>query len=183
MHCHALRNAVPGVLIGIALVLGGCSMGALKNAEEFRQATRDGLMYGMGAMGVSIETFEVERPVREVSSTLQRKADECLKVAIRWSATNQDGTTRSGVHTWKPTFVNGSDKAELHLQRSRSGGDIDGNAPPGGFYRAVLDATPVGKSRTKIDIYTQSVDDQVIRRALRAWAQGSNLGCPDLTRR
>jgi hypothetical protein len=185
MRCQALRNGLQWVLIGVALVLGGCgSLGAPKNAEEYRQATRDGLKYGMGAIGISIETFEVERPFREVSSTLQRKADECLKVAVHWSATNSYGNTRSGVHKYKPTFVNGSSRAELHIQRSRSGGgDIDANAPPGGFYKAVLDATPVGKSRTRIEIYTQSKDDDLLRRALREWAQGSNLGCPDLGKR
>jgi hypothetical protein len=181
MHCHALRNGVQWALVGIALVLGGCgSMGAPKNAEEYRQATRDGSRYGLA----TVDAFEVERPFREVSSTLQRKSDECLKVAVNWSATNSYGNTRSGVHKYKPTFVNGSNKAELHIQRTRSGGgDIDVNAPPGGFYHAVLDATPVGKARTKVEIYTQSKDDDLLRRALRGWAQGSNLGCPDLTKR
>jgi hypothetical protein len=166
-------------LIAMVLVLGGCGM-APKNAEEYRQATRDGSRYGLA----TIDSFEVERPFREVSSTLQRKTDECLKVAVHWTATNSYGNARSGVHKYKPTFVNGSNKAELHIQRSRSGGgDIDANAPAGGFYHAVLDATPVGKSRTKIEIYTQSKDDDLLRRALRGWAQGSNLGCPDLSKR
>jgi hypothetical protein len=181
MPCHALRSAVPWALMGIALLQGGCgNMGAPMNAEEYRQATRDGSRYGLA----TLESFEVERPFREVSSTLKRKSDECLKVAVNWAATNRYGNTRSGVHRYKPTFVNGTNRAELHIQRSRSGGgDIDVNAPPGGFYHVVLDATPVGKSRTKIDIYTQSKDDDLLRRALRGWAQGSNLGCPDLTER
>src|SRR5688500_2393588 len=117
MHCHALRNGLQWALIGVALVLGGCgSMGAPTNAEEYRQATRDGSRYGLA----TIDAFEVERPFREVSSTLQRKSDECLKVAVNWSATNSYGNTRSGLHKYKPTFVNGSTKAELHIQRSRS---------------------------------------------------------------
>jgi hypothetical protein len=179
MDCHTLRNRMQWALIAIALVLSGCGM-APKNAEEYRQATRDGSRYGL----TTIETFEVERPFREVSSTLQRKSDECLKVGIHWTATNRYGNTRSGVHTYKPTFVNGSTKAELHIQRLRTGGgDIDANAPPGGFYKAVLDATPVGKTRTKIEIYTQSADEELLRRALRGWAQGSNPGCPDLGKR
>jgi hypothetical protein len=183
MRFPTWQNGLQWALVSIALVLAGCGM-APKNAAEYRQATRDGLKYGMGSIGVSIETFEVERPFREVSQTLQRKADECLKVAVRWTATNQYGNTRSGVHTYKPTFVNGSSRAELHVQRLRTGGgDIDANAPPGGFYKAVLDATPVGKGRTKVEIYTQSVDEELLRRAMRGWAQGSNLGCPDLGKR
>src|SRR5919109_1042332 len=104
-------------LIAVALVLAGCSM-APKNADEFRQATRDGVRLGL----TSVESFEVDRPLRDVSSTLQRKAAECLSVSVKWSATNAYGTTRSGVHTYKPTFISGADKAELHLQRKRSGG-------------------------------------------------------------
>jgi hypothetical protein len=166
-------------LVAVALVLGGCGM-APKNAEEFRQATRDGQRYGLAA----VESFEVERPFRDVSVTLQKKADECLKVAVKWSATNTYGNTRSGVRTYKPTFTANSSKAELHVQRKREGGgEVDVGSPPDGFYHAVLDATPVAKSRTRVEIYTQSKDDDLLRRALRGWAQGSNLGCPDLTKR
>ena len=47
----------------------------------------------------------------------------------------------------------------------------------------VLDAVPVGQNRTKIDMYINSADDNLIRNALRGWAQGTNLGCPDVTKR
>jgi hypothetical protein len=164
-------------LATVALALGGCGM-APKNADEFRQATRDGQRMGLA----SIEAFEVERPFSDVSTTLRKKSDECLKIAIKWNATNGYGNTRSGVRTYKPTFVANSSKAELHVQRKREGGgEIDVGSPPDGFYHAVVDATPVAKSRTRVEIYTQSRDDDLLRRAMRGWAQGTNLGCPDLT--
>jgi len=166
-------------LAAAALVLGGCGM-APKNAEEFRQATRDGERMGLA----SIETFEVERPFRDVTATLQKKVDECLKVDVNWTARNSYGNTRSGVQSYKPTFVATTSKTELHLQRKRSGGgQVDVGSPPDGFYQVVLDATSVSKNRTRIDIFTQSKDNDIVRRAMRGWAQGNNLGCPDLTQR
>jgi len=178
MHCYPLRMRSQLALIAGALVLGGCASSMPKNAEEFRQLTAErarviGWMPGV----LPTETFEVERPFREVSSTLQKKANECLKVAIQW-ATNRG----SGVDTYKPTFVAGPAKAELHVQLRR-GAVIEVGAPPDGAYRVVLDATPVAARRTRIDMYTMSIDDNLLRRALRGWALGDNLGCPDLTKR
>jgi hypothetical protein len=176
MHCYPLRKTSQVALIALAFAVAGCGM-APKNAQEFRQATRDGVRLGL----TSMETFEVERPLREVSSTLRRKASECLNVSVNWSATNTYGNTRSGVHTYKPTFLANADKAELHLQRKRSGGgDVDVGAPADGFYDVVVDAIPVSPKRTRIEIYQ---GDKLMRTALRGWAKGDNLGCPDLTKR
>jgi len=165
------------VLIAVALALGGCG-GMPKNAEEFRQFSVErarvvGWMPGL----VPKETFEVERPFREVSSTLQKKANECLKVAIQW-ATNRG----SGVNTYKPTFVADPNKAELHVQLKRSA-VVEVGAPPDGSYRVVLDATPLTAKRTRIEMYAMSIDDKLVRQTLRGWAQGTNLGCPDLAKR
>jgi hypothetical protein len=178
MRCYTSRNKQGPALIAVALVLGGCASSMPKNAEEFRRYTVErtrvvGWMPGV----VPKETFEVERPFREVSSTLHKKANECLKVAIEW-ATNR----ASGVDTYKPTFVAGPNRAELHVQLRR-GAVIEVGAPPDGAYRFVLDATPVAVKRTRIEIYTWSTDDGLLLRALRGWAKGDNLGCPDLTKK
>ena len=177
MLCCMSRNMRRLVLIAGALVLGGCG-GMPKNAEEFRQfSVKRVSVVGWMPGVVPKETFEVERPFREVSSTLQKKANECLKVAIQW-ATNRG----SGVDTYKPTFVAGPNKAELHVQLKR-GAVIEVGAPPDGAYRVVLDATPLAARRTRIDVYTMSRDDNLLRTALSGWARGDNLGCPDLTKR
>jgi hypothetical protein len=176
MQHHRLRQKSRLALLGVAFVIAGCNM-APKNADEFRQATRDGVRLGL----TSVETFEVDRPLREVSASLQRKANECLNASVKWSATNAYGNTRSGVHTYKPTFVANADKAELHVQRKRSGGgDVDVGAPADGFYDLVVDAIPVSPKRTRIEIYQ---GDKLMRSALRGWTTGNNLGCPDLTKR
>jgi len=178
MRCDPSLNKL--AVIAAALVLGGCG-GMPKNAEEFRQFTLERTRV-LGAMSVAKETFEVERPFREVSSTLQKKANECLKVVVRRTGTDKYGFTRSSVDTFKPTFIASSGKAELHVQLKRSA-VVEVGAPPDGAYRVVLDATPVAAKRTRIDIYTMSVDDSLLQRTLRGWARGDNLGCPDLTKR
>ena len=87
-------------------------------------------------------------------------------------------------HTYTPTFIATAKKTELHVQMKRAGGGMhELGAPPDGYYRVVLDAVPVGQNRTKIDMYINSADDNLIRNALRGWAQGTNLGCPDVTKR
>ena len=183
MRCCMPGNKQRLMLIAVALVLGGCG-GMPKNAEEFRQFTLERTrVLGSGALGgVPKETFEVERPFREVSSTLQKKAGECLKVVITGTSTNKYGNTRTGVSTFRPTFIASSNKAELHVQLNRSD-VIEVGAPPDGAYRVVLDATPVAAKRTRIEMYTWSTDEDLLRRALRGWARGDNLGCPDLTKR
>jgi hypothetical protein len=178
MPCSMMRNKRGLALMAVALVLGGCASSMPKNAEEFRQFTVErarvvGWMPGV----VPKETFEVGRPFRDVSSTLQKKANECLKVAIRWATSRT-----SGVDTYKPTFVAGANKAELHVQLRR-GAVIEVGAPPDGAYRFVLDATPLAAQRTRIEIYTWSTDDGLLLRAMRGWVKGDNLGCPDLTKR
>jgi hypothetical protein len=180
MNCHASQDRQWVPLIAVALVLGGCG-GMPKNAEEFRQFTLERTRV-LGALSVPKETFEVERPFRDVSSTLQKKADECLKVAIKWTVTNSYGNTRSGVDTFKPTFIAGPNKAELHVQLKRSA-VVEVGAPPDGAYRVVLDATPLTAKRTRIEMYALSIDDKLVRQTLRGWAQGTNLGCPDLAKR
>ena len=180
MRCYTLRNKQGLALIAVALVLGGCG-GMPKNAEEFRQHALQAKSAGLGVLGASVETFEVARPFQEVSSTLQKKAGECLNVAVKWTASSGLGS-RSGVNTYKPTFVANSKRAELHVQFKRSG-VVEVGSPPEGPYRIVLDATPLAAKRTRIDMYTMSMDDNLLRKALRGWAQGDNLGCPDLTKR
>jgi hypothetical protein len=46
----------------------------------------------------------------------------------------------------------------------------------------VADATPIDKSRTRIDIYGPSVGTDTLVRAINGWASGDNLGCPDMTK-
>ena len=160
---------------GVAL-LAACAVQHPQNAEEFRQ-------YVPGATFGKVQTFEANRPFREVAKTFRAKAPECLEVAVR---TVETGATSNinVLTTYTPTVVVSEKRAELHVQRSLKGNVIvPGKPPEGGDYYLVADATPLDRNRTRIDIYAPSIGANTLIRAVTGWATGENLGCPDLTKR
>lgn len=161
-----------GVLF-LAAVLSAC--GAPKTPQEFREAMR------AGSPMTTANTFEVERPFKDVTATLRDRAQRCLDVRVEKTCINcVFSTTHSDEYL--PTLVTRPERTELHLQSTR-GAVIEPGAPPAGNYRIVLDATPIDGRRTRIDSYSLSWDDKFIRVAMESWARGDNLNCPDLTRR
>lgn len=54
--------------------------------------------------------------------------------------------------------------------------------PDGGYYLLVADAQPVTQTKTRIDLYRPSMGHGVLIQAVKNWATGENIGCPDLTK-
>jgi hypothetical protein len=54
--------------------------------------------------------------------------------------------------------------------------------PDGGYYLLVADAQPVTQTKTRIDLYRPSMGHGVLIQAVKNWAAGQNVGCPDLTK-
>jgi hypothetical protein len=161
---------------GLAALLTGCATQFPQTAEEFRQQVP-------GAVMGKVQTFEVNRPFREVARTFQAKAPECLNVSVRAVEQGSGSYYSKVVTTYKPTVVVGESKAELHVQRHFQGNVmIPGKEPEGGLYTLVADATPLDQARTRIDIYAPSHGVDVLVKAVTGWATGQNLGCPDLTK-
>ena len=158
----------------ICAALSGCGS-APQTAQEFRQAVP-------GAMLMKTETLEVNRPFREVAETFRRKAPECLQVAVR--TTSQTSTSFQVIDAeYKPTVIVTKDRAELHVQRLYKRGVIAAyKEPDGGHYLVVADAYPAGQSKTRLDIFGPSRSHEVMIRAIKGWASGENLGCPDMTK-
>src|SRR5262245_39357295 len=156
-----------------ALLLASCAIKQPQNPEDFRTAVRG------GAMMTKTESYEVNRPLREVAATFQRKAPECLPVTVR--TVSQTSTSYQNILTeYTPTVVAGGERAELHVQQLHKTGVIyPSKPPPGGVYIFVADAIPDGAKRTRIQIYGPSRGYDVLHRAVRGWATGENLGCPD----
>ena len=154
--------------------LAGCAQQP-QTAQEFREAIP-------GAFMGKVQTFEAKRPLAAVAKTFQARAPDCLNVSVR--SVSQSSTSYQNILTvYKATVVNHPQKAELHLQRDfKSGVIVPGKVPPGGLYYVVADATPIDKSRTRIDIYGPSVGTDTLVRAITGWATGENLGCPDMTK-
>jgi hypothetical protein len=157
------------------VLLAGCAAQP-QNAEEFRK-------FVPGVLMGKVETFEASRPYREVARTFQAKAPECLNVSVR--RVSQTGTVMQNVlNVYKPTVHVTNKRAELHVQRHSEGPALTmvGQEPAGGFYVFVADATPIGNNKTRIDIYGTSIGVDALFRAVKGWATGKNLGCPDMTK-
>jgi hypothetical protein len=162
-------------------VLAACALAAgcvnfPQNAQEFREQI-PGAAFGQK------KTFEAKRGFRDVAKTFQAKAPECLNVSVR--TISQTSTSYQNIlTTYKPTVLVKTDKAEIHVQRHYQGGGviIPGKEPEGGLYVVVADATPIDRSRTRIDIYGPTRGADAIIHAITGWATGENVGCPDMTK-
>jgi len=163
------------VLAAAAALAAGCATKAPQSAEEFRRMAP-------GAFMIKSESYEVKRPLREVAESFRRRAPECLNVTVR--TTSQTPGSYQVLNTaYKPTVESGAERAELHVQKSDLTGVIKiAKEPAGGYYLMVVDATPVDRGRTRIQILGPSRGYDVLWRAIRGWATGENLGCPDMTK-
>lgn len=162
------------LLLGAAL-FAGCATQAPQTAEEFRKAVP-------GAFMAKTETFEVARPFRDVAATFQKRAPECLEVMVQ--TTSQTATSCQVIGTaYKPTVVVTGERAELHVQQDHKHGVLKVyTEPPGGHYLLVADAYPLDKNRTRLQLFEPSLGYDVLIRAVKGWATGENLGCPDMTK-
>ena len=105
------------------------------------------------------EKFEVRRRHRDVAASLHRNAQKCL-----------DGKSRGVLY--KPTMVVSSRKAELHVHRQDA---------TDAYYVLVVDAWPVRRDRTAVQLFTSSGYD-ALTGAVKAWANGANAACPDMSK-
>ena len=154
--------------------LSGC-VSHPQTAEEFRKAVP-------GAFSAKVETFEVDRPFNQVASTFQKMGPTCLSKTIKTtSQTNM--SYQVIVTTYKPTVLVTEKKAELHVQQHHEQGVVNvSKEPDGGYYLMVADARPITTNRTRIDLYRPSMGFGVLSQAIKNWATGENVGCPDLTK-
>lgn len=163
------------IITAAALLLGGCVSSHPQNAQEFRDAVP-------GAWSADFETLTVNRPFQDVARTFRQKAPECLDVRIR--TTSQTNMSYQVIVTkYNPTVVVGDARAELHIQQDHEQGVMNvTKKPEGGYYLFVADAQPAGADQTKVSIYRPKMGYQHVTQAIKGWASGDNLGCPDLAK-
>lgn len=146
--------------VGVAACLTGCAIPL--TSDEFRAAVRE--------EGSYMDSFTANRPFGEVTRTVKKMSDECLNF------------TMSGGPRKKPwgyantTFIASAKQAELRFQR-KIPGQI-GTYPEKGMYFLVADLTPAGAGKTKVDLHYWE-DAEPAAKAIRGWAAGDILGCPD----
>lgn len=171
-----MKHLIPFVAILVfATTWSGCAGKMPQTAEEFRQVVP-------GAMFGKIDTFEVNRPFKEVAATFQQMAPKCLNMRIE-SRSYGNKSAQYVVSRYTATVVVATGKAELHLQERHEKGVIAVyKEPENGHYMMVVDAIPIDAKRTKIVTYHFSVGKEALRTAVAGWAKGTDSGCPDLTK-
>lgn len=157
----------------LALNLTGCVGAMPQTADEFRKALP-------GAFMGEHEVFEVNRNYKQVGKTFQKMAPKCLDIKIK-TVSQTTTSYQVIVAKYTPTVVIGKKRAELHLQEKHEQGVMNiYDEPKAGHYLLVVDATPIGKNRTRIDFYRPSMGREALYKAIRGWATGKNVGCPDM---
>jgi hypothetical protein len=157
------------------IFLSGCVGHMPQTADEFRKELP-------GAFLGEVEKFEVARSHTDIGKTFQKMAPKCLDVRIK--STSQTSTSYQVIVTkWNPTVKVSKQRAELHIQQLHEQGVMNVyKVPPGGYYMMVVDATPVSKNKSQVTMYRSSVGNETLIKAIKGWAGGKNLGCPDLTK-
>lgn len=161
-------------VLAIAL-LSGCGIKHPQTAEEFRKAVP-------GAFMGEVESFEVNRSFRAVAKSFKKRAPKCLNVRIK-TVSQTHMSYQVIVTKYTPTVIVTKDRAELHVQEHHEQGVMKvSEMPKNGYYLVVADATPVGKKKTRIDLYRPSMGHDVMIKAIKGWATGKSKGCPDLAK-
>ena len=176
-------HQLSSIIVTCILISGCATVPMPQSAQEYRQG------FAKGGFGAKLESYEVKRPYTSVAKNLKTKSKECLNVTlIKTKCTNRNLNCKEYEAKYTPTFVSTPRKSELHIQWRRTPWDsaflgTSGQPPAKGIFITVVDAEPAGKNTTKITMYGPSLEHlRTVPDAIKRWADGSNLGCPDLTR-
>jgi len=171
-------NIKPALVIAAVATLAGCVGPLPQNPQEFRHQAAN------GRFGKAHETYQVDGAYREVATRIKEKTGECLNRVVRMQSCRGTSCQTMDFHL-HPHFHSGSNGSEFDLQvdvMPKSAINVGGTPPKGGAYAAVVDITPVAGHRSKLAVYSVDIGFyKHIPIAIRHWADGSNLCCPDLT--
>jgi hypothetical protein len=158
------------LLLSLIVLLTGCTT-MPKTADEFRTNVSAFIMPNM-------EQFEVSRPIKDVTATLQKLAPKCLDKTVQRTASADHLRT----FNWNPMVVADKDRTELHLQLIPEN-EKNEDMPPKGYYMMVVDAAPAPGNKTAITLYMSMKSDlDLVIQAIKDWAGGTNTKCVDMGR-
>jgi hypothetical protein len=165
----------PFIAFGIfSLLLSGC--GSMPHTPDILvQNAKDGSMFS------DKEVFVVKRPIEQVTDVFRKKSAECLNVQITrtW---RENGALRKEERAYKPSMTVNKQRTRLMLQTKVLNNTDLGGPPPDGWYMMVADAYPVDKNTTRVESYVQWTGENIVFKAVKHWANGTNMGCPDMTK-
>jgi len=145
-----------------------------KTPAEYRQ----GMQARQGGLGHKSVSFEVARPYQETAQFMKKKANECLKAKVRYSD-NYSGYANVSYSQYEPFANIGPDKAEIYLTVT----GLSKSADYPSWFVFLADVKPLSKNRTQVELYHIWGEPSVrIGTAVRAWANGEDVGCPGFAR-
>jgi hypothetical protein len=158
----------------LALLLTGC--GSMPRTPDILvQNAKDGSMFS------DKEIFVVNRPIEQIADIFKRKSTDCLNVQVTrtW---RENGLLSKEERVYKPSLQITKQRTRLMLQTKVLNNTDLGGPPPDGWYMMVADAYPVDKNTTRVESYVQWTGENIVFKAVKHWANGTNMGCPDMTK-
>lgn len=170
-----MLKILTGIFMLSLLFFAGCAVSHPQTAEEFRQAVPKSSFAKM-------EQFVVNRRLKDVAKTFRKMAPKCFNKRIKTVSTGYMHH-QVIVTAYKPTVKVSKSHVELHLQQKHEQGvKAVSKMPNGGYYLLVTDAVAQGPRKTRVTIYYPSMGHKVTVKAIKGWAKGEILGCPDLSK-
>ena len=165
--------------LSIMLLSTGCAMKQAQNAQEFRKMTPKN-SYG------KLETFKINSSYSKAVRNFKKRANKCLRTKLVLTTTNRNTGARMGEQTltYTPTLKIGKKRTELSIQKNVSGdGMIAGKVPKNGMFILLADLSKSGKNKSRLNIYRITyMGTNEMASAIKNWASGESLSCPDLTK-
>lgn len=166
----------------MAAALTGC-VTPPKSPDELRSAVNGGMV-----MGSRSEVVTVNRPYTQVVDHMKKQWTSCLAQTITMSSPNGYGQYNYDKYQFVPTVSVKGKHAELLLQQKRLGRQAvmtGGKLPDDGFYTVIFDIDAVSANTTRINMQElpmTGISFEGVMKAGKAWAEGSNAACPDLSK-
>ena len=157
-----------------AVLLFGCASQP-KTADQLRDNVKRNAAFS------SREVFDVKKPYHQVSGTLKKKWLECLDSTATGSMYRGKGLVAVQTNVYKPKVAVTARRTELTLQHKVTGGSKQlGSPPPDGFFIIVTDVYSANTNTSRVDVQKHTLGYAGVMKAIRHWAEGTNMGCPDL---
>lgn len=161
-------------VFSVAVLLFGCASQP-KTADQLRDNVKNKATFS------SREVFEVKKPYSQVSDTLRKKWLECLDSTATGSLRRGMGLVAVQTNVYKPNVAVTTQRTELTLQHKVTSGSTQlGSPPPDGFFIIVADVYPANANTSRVDVQKHTLGYAGVMKAIRHWAEGTNMGCPDL---
>jgi hypothetical protein len=171
-HIHSVVFAV------FTALLTGC--GSMPGTPELLiQNAKDGATFS------DKDSIVVKRSFADVSDVLKKKSNECFQQKVAYTVPDISPgikLNRREVRAFTPKVAVTKQRTRVTVQSKLTQGPAEmDDMPPDGWYMLVVDAYPVDKGTTRVESYFQQPNYQGVFTAIKQWANGTNMGCPDLT--